>query len=126
MRRVLLVEDLPQVAEHLKGLLARERDVEVIGVQPSPELAVTQAVADRPDVVLVDCPPGITLANEAVMRAVDVYLAPIVPTALGVRSRLDLINKSKGFLEAIWDPSLPEASLFVSAFGISTGDAASV
>jgi chromosome partitioning protein len=38
------------------------------------------------DVVLVDCPPGITLGNEAVMRAVDVYLAPIVPTALGVRS----------------------------------------
>jgi cellulose biosynthesis protein BcsQ len=38
------------------------------------------------DVILVDCPPGITLANEAVMRAVDVYLAPIVPTALGVRS----------------------------------------
>ncbi len=53
-------------------------------------------------------------------------ILPIVGTALGVRSRLDLINKSKGFLEAIWDPSLPEASLFVSAFGISTGDAASV
>src|SRR5262249_39525748 len=39
-------------------------------------------------------------------------ILPIVGTALGVRSRLDLINKSKGFLEAIWDPSLPEASLF--------------
>ncbi len=53
-------------------------------------------------------------------------ILPIVGTALGLRSRLDLINKSKGFLEAIWDPSLPEASLFVSAFGIATGDAASV
>ena len=53
-------------------------------------------------------------------------ILPIVGTALGVRSRLDLINKSKGFLESIWDPTLPEASLFVSAFGISTGDAASV
>ncbi len=53
-------------------------------------------------------------------------ILPIVGTALGVRSRLDLINKSKGFLEAIWDPTLPEASLFVSAFGIATGDASSV
>jgi hypothetical protein len=53
-------------------------------------------------------------------------ILPIVGTALGVRSRIDLINKSKGFLESIWDPTLPEASLFVSAFGISTGDASSV
>jgi chromosome partitioning protein len=43
------------------------------------------------DVVLLDCPPGITLGNEAVMRAVDVYLAPIVPTALGVRSFEQLV-----------------------------------
>jgi hypothetical protein len=53
-------------------------------------------------------------------------ILPIVGTALGVRSRLDLINKSKGFLESIWDPTLPEAALFVSAFGISAGDAGSV
>ena len=53
-------------------------------------------------------------------------ILPIVGTALGVRSRVDLINKSKGFLEAIWDPTLPEAALFVSAFGISTGDSSSV
>jgi chromosome partitioning protein len=45
-----------------------------------------RSVARDYDVILVDCPPGITLGNEAVMRAVDVYLAPIVPTALGVRS----------------------------------------
>jgi hypothetical protein len=43
-------------------------------------------------------------------------ILPIVGTALGVRSRIDLINKSKGFLESIWDPTLPEASLFVSAY----------
>jgi len=53
-------------------------------------------------------------------------ILPIVGTALGVRSRLDLMNKSKGFLEAIWDPSLPEASLFISAFGISTDQAPSI
>ncbi len=54
MTRVLLIEDLDQVAEHLKGLLAREQGVRVIGVQSSPETGVAQAIADRPDVVFVD------------------------------------------------------------------------
>ena len=54
MTRVLLIEDLEQVAEHLKGLLAREQGVQVIGVQSSPETGVTQAIADRPDVVFID------------------------------------------------------------------------
>lgn len=50
-----------------------------------------RSVAREYDVILLDCPPGITLGNEAVMRAVDVYLAPIVPTALGVRSFEQLV-----------------------------------
>jgi hypothetical protein len=53
-------------------------------------------------------------------------ILPIVGQALGVRSRMDLLAKSKGFLESIWDPTLPEASLFISAFGISTGEAPSI
>lgn len=54
MRRVLLVEDLPQVAEHLKSMLLREPDVEVAGVQPSAEAALTQTQTERPDVVMID------------------------------------------------------------------------
>lgn len=54
MRRVLLVEDLPQVAEHLKGLLAREEGVQVLAVQPLADAAIAQAQSERPDVVLVD------------------------------------------------------------------------
>ncbi|MGH2499893.1 MAG: AAA family ATPase [Candidatus Limnocylindria bacterium] len=54
MKRVLLVEDLPQVAEHLKGMLAREQDVEVAGVQARADAGVAQATTERPDVVLVD------------------------------------------------------------------------
>lgn len=48
------MEDLPQVAEHLKGLLAREKDVQVIGVEEDPERAVARASSDRPDVVFID------------------------------------------------------------------------
>lgn len=54
MKRVLVVEDLPQVAEHLKGLLGREQDVQVTGVQAAAEAAIVQATSEKPDVVLVD------------------------------------------------------------------------
>ncbi len=54
MRRVLIVEDLPQVAEHLKGLLGREEGVDVSGVQAQAEAALIQAATEKPEVVLVD------------------------------------------------------------------------
>ena len=54
MRRVLVVEDLPQVAEHLKGLLGRDQDVQVTGVQDQAEAAVAQATTEKPEVVFVD------------------------------------------------------------------------
>jgi pilus assembly protein CpaE len=54
VKRVLLIEDLPQVAEHLKGMLAREKDVEVAGVQSEAEKGITQATTEKPDVALVD------------------------------------------------------------------------
>ena len=54
MKRVLLVEDLPQVADHLKGLLGRDQETQVIGVQTQPDAAVAQATTEKPEVVLVD------------------------------------------------------------------------
>ena len=54
MKRVLLIEDLPQVAEHLKGMLGREQEVEVAGVQSAAEAGITQATTERCDVVMVD------------------------------------------------------------------------
>lgn len=54
MKRVLIVEDLPQVAEHLKGMLLREKEVEILGIQPSGEAALQVASSEKPDVVMVD------------------------------------------------------------------------
>ena len=54
MKRVLIIEDLPQVADHLKGMLAREKDIEVAGVQTHADTGITQATTEKPDVVLVD------------------------------------------------------------------------
>ncbi len=54
MKRVLLVEDVPQVAEHLRSMLAREKDIQLTGVHASADDALKQAAAERPDVLMVD------------------------------------------------------------------------
>ena len=54
MRRVLLVEDLPQVAEHLKGLLGRVEELQITGVQTAPDAAVAQASTEKPEIAIVD------------------------------------------------------------------------
>jgi cellulose biosynthesis protein BcsQ len=43
------------------------------------------------DAVFIDCPPGITLANESAMRAAHVYLSPIMPSSLATRAFEQLV-----------------------------------
>src|SRR5437879_4732601 len=40
MKRVLLIEDLPQVAQHLQSMLAREKEIDVAGIQSDQATAV--------------------------------------------------------------------------------------
>ncbi len=54
MKRALLVEDLPQVAQHLQAMLAREQDVELAGVQTQADAAIAQATTEKPDIVMID------------------------------------------------------------------------
>jgi len=44
------------------------------------------SIDEKYDAVFIDCPPGITLANESAMRAAHVYLSPIVPSSLATRA----------------------------------------
>ena len=44
------------------------------------------SIDEHYDAVFIDCPPGITLANESAMRAADVYLSPIMPSSLATRA----------------------------------------
>ncbi len=41
---------------------------------------------NRYEVILVDCAPGITLANESAVRAADAILVPVVPSVLPMRA----------------------------------------
>jgi pilus assembly protein CpaE len=54
MKRVLLIEDLPQVAQHLQQMLGREQDIEMAGVQAHADAALAQATTEKPDIVMVD------------------------------------------------------------------------
>ncbi|MSQ37557.1 MAG: response regulator [Chloroflexi bacterium] len=54
MKRVLLVEELAQVAGHLRGLLVRDADVQVIGVEADLDVAAARAATEHPDVIFID------------------------------------------------------------------------
>lgn len=46
--------------------------------------ALLRPLQDAYDLVIIDCPPGASLAIESVVRASDVLLVPVVPTTLAM------------------------------------------
>ncbi|HKU14040.1 MAG TPA: ParA family protein [Steroidobacteraceae bacterium] len=48
-------------------------------------LMMSTALRQKYDVLLLDCPPGISLLSENVLRAADAVIVPILPTPLSVR-----------------------------------------
>ena len=56
------------------------------------------------DVIFLDCPPGISLLSESVLRAADMLLVPLIPTTLSVRTLdqlTDFIKDRSGARPAI-------------------------
>jgi chromosome partitioning protein len=49
------------------------------------------------DVVVLDCPPSISLLSESVLHAADVLLVPLIPTTLSVRTLDQLTEFIDGF-----------------------------
>jgi chromosome partitioning protein len=43
------------------------------------------------DVLVLDCPPGITLLSESIFRASDLIIVPVIPTPLSVRTYEQLV-----------------------------------
>ncbi len=48
--------------------------------------ALLEPIADRYDVAILDCPPGITLTSESVFGAADALIVPTIPTTLSERT----------------------------------------
>jgi chromosome partitioning protein len=49
------------------------------------------------DVVILDCPPSISLLSESVLHAADLLLVPLIPTTLSVRTLDQLTDFIGGF-----------------------------
>lgn len=66
----------------------RRLDLELDATKkPRKQLARRLApLADRFDLVLIDCPPSVSLVSEAVLRAVDAVLTPVIPSTLSMRT----------------------------------------
>jgi len=77
MLRLLLVDDHPVVRAGLRGMLAGEPDLEVVGEAADAEEAVRISAELKPDVVLMDLRPGIDGA-EATRRIAALDPAPAV------------------------------------------------
>jgi chromosome partitioning protein len=57
-------------------------------------------LADDYDVVILDCPPGISLVSENVVHAADTLLVPLIPTTLSVRT----LDQLTGFVAELDRP----------------------
>ena len=53
-------------------------------------LRMSRSLRDSYDVLLLDCPPGISLLSENVLRAADAVVVPLIPTPLSVRMLVQL------------------------------------
>jgi chromosome partitioning protein len=47
-------------------------------------------LADDYDIAFIDCPPGVSLVSENVLRAADVLLVPLIPATLSLRTYAQL------------------------------------
>ena len=48
--------------------------------------AKLDGLADRHDLVILDCPPSVSLVSETVIKTVDAVLIPVIPSTLSMRT----------------------------------------
>ena len=66
--------------------------------KPTQRLArLLRPLAAEYDLVVLDCPPGLSLLSESVLHAADVLLVPLIPTTLSVRTLDQLSEFISGF-----------------------------
>jgi chromosome partitioning protein len=66
--------------------------------QPAKRLAGLLApLCGEYDIIMLDCPPSISLLSESVLHAADLLLVPLIPTTLSVRTLEQLTDFIAGF-----------------------------
>jgi cellulose biosynthesis protein BcsQ len=66
--------------------------------KPTERLArLLRPLGDEYDLVVLDCPPSISLLSESVLHAADILLVPLIPTTLSVRTLDQLTEFIAGF-----------------------------
>jgi cellulose biosynthesis protein BcsQ len=63
-------------------------------------LRLLRSLSDEYDLVVLDCPPSISLVSENVFRAADLLLVPVIPTTLSARTLEQLLGFLEGHKEA--------------------------
>src|SRR5205823_14944373 len=91
--KVLIVDDIPETRDHLSKLLGFESDVEVVGSAAGGAEATEQALALKPDVVLMDINmPGMDGITATEKLASDVPTAAVV--MMSVQGEADYLRRS--------------------------------
>lgn len=85
----------------------RFRDLDVVLHESSkPRKRLRKAlssIASDYDLVVMDCPPGLTRTSEAIFDASDVLVVPTIPTTLSVRT----LQQTRAFLQESGGPRVP-------------------
>ncbi len=79
--RLLIVDDMPDTAQNVQKLLYFEHDIKVVGVASNGREAIAQAIALRPDVILMD----VNMPDMDGLRATEAILRQ-VPTRVVIMS----------------------------------------
>ena len=59
-------------------------------------LKMLRPLSDQYDLILLDCPPSISLVSENIFRAADALLLPTIPTTLSLRTMGQLLDFMEG------------------------------
>jgi chromosome partitioning protein len=70
----------------------RNLDLELDPGQSNELKQIFAGLAGKYDVVIIDCPPNMTLLAENIIRAADQVVSPVIPTTLSIRSLVQLVK----------------------------------
>jgi DNA-binding NarL/FixJ family response regulator len=109
MISVLLADDHPLILRGLRGLLATETDIEVVGAETDPAAVPDAVVRLKPDVLIQDLSMGSTLTGLAVIRMVRECAPDTRIVVLSMHSTLATIAEvmshgALGYVSKLADP----------------------